>query len=220
MSSLEEVFPEEYLKAWNAYFYPDTEVFINKLNITDQDELARREAELSFERLVELNENPIKGNFDKEHLCKIHEYLFQDLYDWAGKYRNVYMAKNQSYFAPTEQIDFYLTQELEIMKEHARNIYSIEQLTSFITEYYVLLLNIHPFRQGNGRSIREFMREFVVEKTKDSYLGEYDLDWSLVDGDAIDRAMPLARVIRSPIEMEIRKALVPREKVKNLKKEF
>ena len=78
--------------------------------------------------------------------------------------------------------------------------------SSLVAEYYITLLNIHPFREGNGRTIREFLSEFVVAKSKELGLGEYELDWSLVDEDAINAAIPLARVIRSPIEYEIIKA--------------
>ena len=212
----DSMFSKEYNEAWNSYFYPGTDVFINKLNITDKDELARREAELSFERLVELHENPIEGNFDKDHLCRIHRHLFQDLYDWAGEYRRVFMTKMHTYFAPVESIDVYLTSDLNDLNESLKNVYSIEMFSSLVAEYYITLLNIHPFREGNGRTIREFLREFVFAKSKELGLGEYELDWSLVDEDAINAAIPLARVIRSPIEYEIRKAIVPIEPAKGL----
>ena len=204
-------YPEEYERAWNAYFYPGTETFINKLDIKNQDELLKKEAELTFERLVELYENPLEGDFDKFHLCGIHEYLFQDLYDWAGKYRTVYMAKRNSYFTPTDDIDMFLEEELRMLNEDVKKIISKEEFIMLLAEYIVILLNIHPFREGNGRSIREFFREFTIQKTKEIGLGEYELDWSRVDGKAFDDAMQFARMTRSPIEAELRKAFVPIE---------
>ena len=55
---------------WMEYFYPGTKVLRNNLGIKDSDELKKAEATMSFDRLVELQDNPIKGNFDKEHLIK------------------------------------------------------------------------------------------------------------------------------------------------------
>ncbi len=209
--SEDRIFPKEYEEAWNAYFYPGTETFINKLDIHDAKELAKKEAELTFERLVELHENPIEGNFDKRHLLLIHNYLFQDLYDWAGQYRTVFMSKMRTYFAPVDSIDRYLESDLNDLNESVKNVYGIEMFVSLIADYYIALLNIHPFREGNGRAIREFLREFVIAKSKEIGLGAYDLDWSLVNEKAINEAIPFSRVIKSPIENEIRKAIVPIE---------
>lgn len=69
----------------NKYCYPNSDVLKNKLNITNAEELFETEKELTIIRLQELQKNPIKGNFDFKHLKDIHEYIFQDLYDWAGK---------------------------------------------------------------------------------------------------------------------------------------
>ena len=97
---------------WDAYFYPSTNVLKNKLNIYDYDELKEIEAEKSFERLVQIIQSPISGSFDKEHLKGIHAFLFQDLYDWAGEYRNVNMRKETD-FVPYTQIDKVLDIELK-----------------------------------------------------------------------------------------------------------
>ena len=74
---------------WNSYFYPGTQVLKNKLNITNGDELKEKEAQISFEKLVELYENPIIGKFDSNHLRDIHRFIFEDLYDWAGELVNI-----------------------------------------------------------------------------------------------------------------------------------
>lgn len=160
-------FSKEYLKAWNEYFYPNTEVLINKLNIRDYDELEKTDIEYSFKRLVELGDMPLKGNFDKLHLINIHEYLFQDLYDWAGKYRTVFMGKNSSYFDEVNNIDIYLDDAFDLMKKEIKEVYNYYDFVRFLAKYYVILLNIHPFRDGNGRTIKEFFSEFVVAKSKE-----------------------------------------------------
>lgn len=77
----------------NIYCYPDSEVLKNKLNITDKNELFEAEKELTAIRLKELQDKPIKGKFDFKHLKAIHGFIFQDVYDWAGKERTVEIGK-------------------------------------------------------------------------------------------------------------------------------
>ena len=203
-----DLFTKEEQDAWNTYFYPNTDVFINNLGIKDNKELDKKEAEITFERLVELNENPIVGNFDSNHLIEIHKYIFQDLYPWAGKYRTVHTGKNNSSFCDYKEIDQRLKYELNLMNEDTKNVSNIDMFKNLIADYFIVLLNIHPFRDGNGRSIREFLREFTVVKTRALNLGEYNLDWSLVSEEELDKYMPLARFIKSPIEILISKAIV------------
>jgi len=208
-----KIFSEEYLKEWDSYFYPNSNVLINKLNIKDYDELKRADAEYSFRRLVELRENPINGEFNKEHLIKIHEYLFQDLYDWAGKYRTVYMAKNSSYFAEVDKIDFYLDDAFELMKEEINLVNGYHDLISFLAKYFVILLNIHPFREGNGRTIKEFLSEYVQVKSKERLGVEYTMEWGNINPEKLEQAMVLARAFKGPIEEEFMKALVKVEEI-------
>ena len=85
------------------YCYKDTDVLINKLNITNDEDLFNAERELVSLRTYELNEIPLKGNFDFQYLKDIHKYLFQDVYRWAGDIRNCNIAK-QDLFCLTEQI--------------------------------------------------------------------------------------------------------------------
>lgn len=77
----------------NKYCYPNSEVLINKLNITNQKELQQAEMKITAIRLQELQKNPIKGRYDFAHLKAIHHYIFQDLYEWAGKERTVEIGK-------------------------------------------------------------------------------------------------------------------------------
>jgi len=209
-------YSEEYLRAWNAYFYPNTNVFINKLNIKNYEELEKADIELSFKRLVELGDMPIVGNFDKEHLLSIHAYLFQDLYDWAGKYRTVFMGKNSSYFAEVDNIDIYLDDAFNLMQKEILEVHNYYDFIRFLAKYFVILLNIHPFRDGNGRTIKEFFSEYVLVKSKEILGTEYELNWGNVDAEKLDEAMVLARTFKAPIEAELMKALV---KVEELKKE-
>ena len=115
---------EEVDRLWNSYFFPNTETLRNKLNIYDKEELQEKEAEITFERLVELYENPIQGNFDEEHWKQIHRYIFGDLYDWAGEYRYVNMQKETG-FTNVQNIEYFLNGELKLMNAEINNIYSV-----------------------------------------------------------------------------------------------
>ena len=208
-----EIFSEDYLKEWDSYFYPNSNVLKNKLDIRDYDELKKVESEYTFRRLVELRENPLPLNFDKKHLIKIHEYLFQDLYDWAGKYRTVYMAKNSSYFAEVDSIDIYLDDAFSLMQEEIKQVNGYHELISFLAKYFVILLNIHPFREGNGRCIKEFLTEYIEVKSVERLGTAYTMEWGNIDGVRLEEAMVLARAFKGPIEQEFMKALVKVEEI-------
>ncbi len=79
----------------DPYLYDDSDVLKNKLNITDQDRLEEAEADYVVYRLKDLAINPLQGDYQVEHLLKMHEYLFQDLYDWAGKTRIISIYKEE-----------------------------------------------------------------------------------------------------------------------------
>ena len=207
-------FYDESIEAWNSYFYPGTDVLKNKLGIMDQSELDKKEREIVDKKLSELHDKPIVGSFDLKHLCAIHKYLFDDIYDWAGEFRTVYMTrdKKHSYFASVTNIAHTLEDDLILLNSNYRSVSSYDQFIDFITDFYVSLLNIHPFREGNGRAIREFLREFVVKKSEYHGLEPVDLDWSRANHTVIEEAMPMARMYKYSIRKEIEKTIVPLER--------
>jgi cell filamentation protein len=81
----------------NKYCYPDSDVLINKLDIRDLEKLHVFERRLTMLRLLELMDKPVGGKFDFKHLQAIHKYIFQDIYDWAGKVRTVDIAKGNMF---------------------------------------------------------------------------------------------------------------------------
>ena len=196
---------------WLEYIYPETagkrEVLKNKFDIRDPEKLYKLEAQISFEKLVDLYQNPIAGDFDKTHLCLIHEYLFKDLYDWAGQFRKVDIEKGHSVFTRYHLISDYLDKELTRINEKVKTVMSSFSLAVVLTELYILILDIHPFREGNGRTAREFVREFALEKTKNLEMGQYELDWSKMDKKIIDDNITFEKSYRSIIELEFYKAL-------------
>jgi len=81
----------------DPYLYPNTEVLKNKFSVIDNEKLNTMEAEYTSTRLKEIIENPLKGNFDLDldHLCRMHDYIFQDLYDWSGQPRIINIEKSE-----------------------------------------------------------------------------------------------------------------------------
>lgn len=162
----------------------------NKLGITDQAELAREEERLSKLRALELFE---EGVLDKlaagtvASLFEIHRYLFQDVYPFAGKIRKVNIAKGDFRFAPL----MYLEPSLESIEKMSQSTFDE------IIDKYVEMNVAHPFREGNGRSMRIWLDHILkVER------GEV-IDWSKVDKEDYLLAME-----RSPIRaIEIKHVL-------------
>ena len=193
---------------WEDYFYPGTKVLKNNLGIMDASLLREKEIELTFARQVELIENPIEGNFDAEHLKNIHYYLFQDVYPFAGKYRIVNIEKNHYGFADYQLISQKIDEELLLMHQDSQTISSKYEFACHLARYYVELLAIHPFREGNGRSIREFIREYAIEQSKKYSFGPCDFLWSNVDTNTINETIQFSLAYRSFIELQFLKALV------------
>ena len=144
------------------YCYPNSNVLINKKNIMDTKMLYEAEIKYTGIRLMELQEAPINGNFDLKHLCKIHKYIFQDLYSWAGKIRTIDIGKGNM-FCYVQNINSYAE---SIFEKYFSGCYSAKENHAYFVETladnYADLNALHPFREGNGRSQREFARELCL----------------------------------------------------------
>jgi cell filamentation protein len=150
---------EVYAVAASLYCYLDSNVLRNKLNIRDMVQLRSIEADISVVRQTELMENPIKGRFTSNHLCGIHRHLLGDIYSFAGKLRHEDIAKGETRFLAHQEIKIKLQKLLDEL-DAEKCLVGLEQ-SQLVARcaYYMAELNyIHPFREGNGRTIREFMR--------------------------------------------------------------
>ena len=153
-----------YEKRNSNYCYKDSNVLINKLDIHDEKLLQKYEAKITAAKLLALRQKGIIGNFDAEHLNKIHTYLFEDIYPFAGKYRNENIAKGIFRFAEYEYIEPELQKLMKQLKdENYLSNLSKEKLAERLA-YYLSELNVlHPYREGNGRTTREFIRELALK---------------------------------------------------------
>ena len=162
----------------------------NKLNITDQSELAKQEERISKTRAKEMFETGYLDTLEPgtfEALKKIHKYLFEEIYEFAGNFRKVNIAKGNFRFT-----------SLAYLEEAVKNIEKMPQSTyEQIIEKYVEMNIAHPFREGNGRSTRIWL-DLILKKELNVVV-----DWSKVDKKDYLLAME-----RSPIkDTEIKELL-------------
>ena len=136
----------------------------NSVGITDYAELQPLETIFTIKRTEQLAKRGISGKFDAQHLRGSHRYLFQDVFPWAGEFRVVNISKGNSMFGPALHISSALTDALE--KLSRENLLRNLTAQTFATRaaFYLGEINaIHPFREGNGRTQREFIRQLALE---------------------------------------------------------
>ena len=154
----------------------------NKLGIKSSAELAREEERISKKKAVELFENGMLEKLEAgkfQTLCEIHKYLFDDIYDFAGKIRTVNLSKGNFRFAPL----MYLETAIKNVDKMPQNTFDE------IVEKYVEMNIVHPFREGNGRSMRIWL-DMMLKKQ----IGQV-VDWSKIEKEDYLMAME-----RSPIK--------------------
>lgn len=146
----------------SANCYPDTTVLINKFDIRDEEKLNEVESVISSARYAEWLNVPQSKDFNFDHYKAIHHFLFSDLYDWAGKARIINISKKGTHFTPAENIEeqaeliFNRLQKLNHFKGLPHNEFVEE-----IVDFYCVTNDLHPFREGNGRTQRVFLTQLI-----------------------------------------------------------
>lgn len=169
----------------------------NLLGITDSAELARVEEKIGKKKALELFETGLLDTFPVgsfEGLAMVHRYLFEEIYAFAGKMRDVNIAKGSFRFAPI----MYLQEALDNISKMPQSSYDE------IIEKYVEMNAAHPFREGNGRSMRIWL-DLILKKE----LGQV-IDWSRVDKEDYLLAMERSPIKDVEIKVLLRDALTDR----------
>ncbi|MGJ4945418.1 Fic/DOC family protein [Bradyrhizobium sp. HKCCYLS1011] len=179
----------------DPYCYPGTTVLKNKLDLRKQSELDAFEAEITAQRA----EEPLpSGRLGYAHYKAIHKHLFQDVYAWAGKIRNVRISKGGSMFCYPEGIDREMSKLFGSLaaQKHLRGTAS-KDFAAKAAHFLAELNAIHPFREGNGRTQLSFLM-LLAE------VAGHPLDIERLDPEAVMDAMiesfggdekPLAKII-------------------------
>jgi len=158
----------------DPYVYPGTSVLKNLRGIRDSSVLSRFEMDMTSRRLAQLAQSELSGLFDASRLRTIHACIFQDVYPWAGDYRTVSISLPGVTFAFHEFIATSLDQVFDALSDR---LWAREpDLRRFAMNGAFLMGEInavHPFRDGNGRAQREFIRQLAVHHG-------HSLNWSRV----------------------------------------
>lgn len=177
----------------SIYCYPGTSILINKKNIMNKEQLHELENASVIYKLSQLIEGKelFRKDLTIEHYISLHKYLFGDLYEFGGELRKEFTNKTNDEIDGEEGIRIYcnpdfiyetLNERLITMKKEAIKVKSKEELISFLASNYMELYYIHPFREGNSRTLREFLREYVELMNKFIItFGNYEIKYSTLN---------------------------------------
>jgi len=159
--------------------YKGTTCLINKFDIRDEKQLDIVESQITVAKISILQQNPIEGKFNFEHYKAIHKFIFEDLYDWAGIPRTVDLSKKGTSFVKAENIEEIAAACFERLKDqnYFKNL-DIGDFIEKITDFYCVTNNLHPFREGNGRTQRVFLSQLALN-------ANYEMDFSKIDTDTL-----------------------------------
>ena len=158
----------------SMYCYPGTDVLINLFDVQDEEKLKELEKVYSLLRLSELQLQKPANPVDVQVFLAIHRYLLQDVYPFAGELRQEMISKGSSSFAHPKHIETHLMKIFEELEaENYLKGLPRDELVSRLAYFLSELNALHPFREGNGRSIREFARQLLLNAA-------YRLDWEKV----------------------------------------
>lgn len=174
---------------WDGYFIPGTDVLRNRVGATTRQALADAENDLVEIRVAELRDDPSQAarTYDLAHLQSLHRFLFQDVFEWAGELRTVGIEKGDEPFAPPAGIVrpvAYIADRIAD-SDHLRSLAS-DRLPAELADMYDYINFAHPFREGNGRTQREFFDQLVSESGR-------GLAWDRIDKAELHHACHMAR---------------------------
>jgi cell filamentation protein len=172
----------------DPYLCPGTNVLKNLRGLTDPELIERFEARRTHQRISELIDKPLPGRFDVAHLKAIHRYIFQDVYEWAGQFRTVNISKGGHLFGLATFLESSLQQILTKLAAENHLVELDADIFAVRAAYFLGELNAaHPFREGNGRAQREFIRELGLKA------GHY-IDWRATTTEEMIEASQLSHL--------------------------
>ena len=181
----EPVSPEK--QRWDAYLWEPGGCLRNKLGIKNPIELHFAEYRLRSLRQGEIDRGDVEipRTYDKAHVQAIHKHLLQDVYDWAGEFRNVGITKQGKTFVPAELLDKWTGKVSAKINDKDWSTMSRDEFVQSIAEVYSYQNLTHPFREGNGAAGKVFMSH-VAE------MSPYRLDFDRVERDEWNAASSAA----------------------------
>lgn len=157
--------------------YPGTSVLINKLDIRDQAQLDENETLITTVQSLKFELEPFPEEMNFEYYKRVHRFLFESLYGWAGEIRGVNLSKQHTAFCPIDEMESLAAAIFSRLKK--RNYLCGLPKNDFLSELvdlYISLNYLHPFREGNGRVQRLYLRQLAQR-------AGYRLNFAGVDSD-------------------------------------
>jgi len=150
--------------SWDPYLDLTSGVLRNRLGLTDPDALALAEAEFTSTRMFALQRSPLPGGYDLPHLQAFHWHIFGDVYSWAGQLRTVRIGKGRA-FCPPEELQERAAALFGALaaEEHLRGR-DREGTVTGLADLLAGVNDLHPFREGNGRTQRAFLGQLAEER--------------------------------------------------------
>ena len=157
--------------------YPDTTVLVNKLDIRTQELLTEAESVLVTSCSVKLEKTMRFENVDFDYYKNLHRQMFSDLYDWAGTVRKINISKKGTVFCNASDIERIGTLKFErLKKQKFLKEMKNDEFLDELTDLYHELNMLHPFREGNGRTLRLFVTLLVRNTGRDISFNNADSD--------------------------------------------
>ncbi|CAA0123352.1 Adenosine monophosphate-protein transferase VbhT [BD1-7 clade bacterium] len=170
------------LREDDPFVLPGSECLKNLLGVSDTKTLNTLERQITGPMLLSLQQTPVEPTFDLAHLCKIHHRLFYRIYPFAGKVRNVEIAKGGRLFLPHGLIEKVSKETFEELKSENYLVgLQEDKFVERIGYYFGAINTIHPFREGNGRTQRVLIDQ-LAQKCG------YAIRWSAMSGHAVAEA--------------------------------
>jgi cell filamentation protein len=203
----------------DPYVYPHTETLKNVFNEQDEEKLRQIEADYTGFRIRELMDSPIEGSYDFSHLCRLHQYIFQDIFEWAGHIRVINIEKEESVlgglsveYSDIADIEKHLNLALTHLNEINWSSLKVDEQARNFSQCMAEIWKVHPFREGNTRTVVTFCCDFAdrhnfplnraLFKDNSVYVRTALVAASAVFHDIGDRSKPeyLIRIVRDAIE--------------------
>ena len=154
----------------DPYLYPDSEILINCFEERDEQRLAEIEAAYTAFRLRQLCDKPLLGLFDFKHLCQIHQFIFQDIFHWAGQPRIINVEKAEAAlggisveYSDVHDINNHATAACEKMNSILWKSLDTDKKAECFSKCMAELWKVHPFREGNTRTVIMFCCAFAEQ---------------------------------------------------------
>ena len=154
----------------DPYVYEDTGTLKNKLGIKDYEQLRKAEADISFVKLLTVDRDVDCTKFDLDYVKNIHKYILSDIYDWAGEFRTVPMEKPEEVlggdtvrYAYPKEIEPKAKECLNELNRINWNVKDLDNKAMDFTKLIAELWQVHPFRDGNTRTVVTYAFRFAEE---------------------------------------------------------